>query len=275
MSSAAMRIGIVAIVMLAACAPAKYDPCDEIEHTVYRDTGAAIRAILRRAPRPRVYAVGEYHPASGSKVPSPLARFIGDVIHLLDPRAHHLLLEAWLDDGCSFEGEKIGAQVAAEIGRTPATYRDLRRLLDFAREMDVETHGLHMTCIEHSAMLDPEGRIDFFRLLETITMKLQERASQLAAQGKAIIVYGGALHNDLYPRFHLESLSYARGLADEVGPVLELDLVVPEVVHGMPLVRRDPWFPLLSLARPDRVIVWQRAKDSYVLILPTTPVATR
>jgi hypothetical protein len=268
-----MRIGIVAVACaLACCAPAKYDPCDEIPHRVYLDTGTAIRAILERAPRPRIYAVGEYHPAKGSKVPSPLARFIGEVIHLLDPRAHHLLLEAWLDDGCSFEGEKIGAQVAAEIGRTPATYKDLGRLLKLARQMEVQTHGLHMTCIEHSAMLDPKGRIDFFRLLETITMKLHERARQLAEEGKAVIVYGGALHNDLYPRYQLESLSYARGLADEVGPVLELDLIVPEVVRSLPLAKREHWYPLLARARPDRVVVWERAKDSYVLILPTTEI---
>lgn len=251
-----------------------FDPCDGIEHRVYPDTATAIRRILKGAPRPRVYAVGEYHPDEDSRVPSPLARFIGEIIHLLDPRAHHLVLEAWLEEGCSFDGEKVGAQVVAELGRTLASYRDLERLLVYARRLDVETHGLSMSCLEHGAMLDPRGRVDFFRLLETIAMKLHERARQLAAEGKAIIVYGGALHNDLYPMPPLATLSYARELADELGGVLEIDLVVPEVVMHMPFVRRERWYPLLRKVSPDRAIVWQRAIDSYVVILPSTPNAT-
>jgi len=43
---------------------------------------------------------------------------------------------------------------------------------------------------------------------------------------------------------------------------------VPEIVAPMRMVRWEPWFPLLGLASPSRVIVWQRAPDSYVVILP-------
>jgi hypothetical protein len=50
--------------------------------------------------------------------------------------------------------------------------------------------------------------------------------------------------------------------------VLEIDLVVPEVVAYMPMVRDEPWFPLLGRASPDRVIVWDRGPGSYVVILP-------
>ena len=84
-----------------------------------------------------------------------------------------------------------------------------------------------------------------------------------------IAVYGGALHNDLYPRWPLDELSYAKPLAGELGgSVLEIDLVVPEVVADMALVRDEPWFPLLGLASPSRVVVWQRGPSSYVVILP-------
>lgn len=263
---------VVAVVVACVACVSRYDPCD-IPHERYADTATAIRAVLEKAPRPRVYAVGEYHPARGSRVPSPLARFVGEIIHLLDPRAHHLLLEAWLDAGCSFEGEPVGAQVAAAIGRTPATYADLGTLIGLARELDVETHGIQMSCIEHTAMLDRRGRVDFLLLLETITAKLHERARALAEGGKAIIVYGGALHNDLYPVRALASLSYAHALAHEIdGSVLELDLVVPEVALALPTVTREDWYPLLARATPGHAIVWQRAIDSYVVILPTTPM---
>jgi hypothetical protein len=50
--------------------------------------------------------------------------------------------------------------------------------------------------------------------------------------------------------------------------VLEIDLVVPEIVAPLPMVRDEPWFPLLARASPERTIVWKRGPSSYVLILP-------
>jgi hypothetical protein len=52
------------------------------------------------------------------------------------------------------------------------------------------------------------------------------------------------------------------------GHVLEIDLVVPEVVAGMEMIRSEPWFPLLGRASPSRVLVWERGPGSYVVILP-------
>ena len=78
-----------------------------------------------------------------------------------------------------------------------------------------------------------------------------------------------ALHNDLYPHWPLEELSYAQPLAAELGGgVVELDLVVPEIVAPMASIRYEPWFPLLARAAPHRTTLWQRGPSSYVLILP-------
>ena len=71
------------------------------------------------------------------------------------------------------------------------------------------------------------------------------------------------------PRWPLEQLSYARQLSQQLGgKVLEIDLVVPEVVASMDMIRAEPWFPLLGRASPRRTIVWQRGPASYVVILP-------
>ena len=43
----------------------------------------------------------------------------------------------------------------------------------------------------------------------------------------------------------------------------------------MPMVRDEPWFPLLGRASPDRVIVWNRGPGSYVVILPAQSDAGR
>jgi hypothetical protein len=126
-----------------------------------------------------------------------------------------------------------------------------------------------MTCIEYDAVIDASGHVDFLLLLELITGKLAETTRSLVAKDRAVIVYGGALHNDLYPRWPLESLSYAKSLSQELGGrVLEIDLVVPEAVAAMDMIRSEPWFPLLGRASPSRVLIWQRGPASYVVILP-------
>lgn len=84
-----------------------------------------------------------------------------------------------------------------------------------------------------------------------------------------MIVYGGALHNDLYPRWQLETLSYADKLNKDLhGGVVEIDLVVPEIIAPMSMVRSEPWFPLIGRAAPNRVMVWKRGPASFVVILP-------
>ena len=267
----AMKLGLAAAaLLLCACRVPVYDPLDELSFRVFPDARAAVGAILGEVRAPRVYAVGEYHPTRATAgARSPLAHFTDEIIGLLEPRAQHLVVESWFD-GCRGDGgERVAAQVAAAIHRPASTGAELQRLAAAAVQRRLVTHTLPMTCIEQSAMLDPRGKVDFLRLLETITYKLEETARRLVDEGRDVIIYGGALHNDLYPRHPFEELSYARGLARELGDgVLELDLVVPEVVAPLASVRTEAWFPLLGLASPDRVVVWERGPESYVVMLP-------
>lgn len=256
------------LAVLSACTI--YDPAREIPHREYRGTQAAIGAILDEARDTRVYAIGEYHPTrTAIAKTSPLARFTGEIVELLEPRAQHLIVEAWLDDTCrSQDADAIQMQVLKVTNRALTQASDLQVLLAATRGR-IQTHGLPMTCIEHSSVLDSLGRVDFLRLLLLVTEKLGDTTRALVAQGRDVIVYGGALHNDLYPNWPLEDLSYAKALETQLGGgVLEIDLVVPEIVAPMAMIRREPWFPLLGRASPDRVVVWARGPNSYVVILP-------
>jgi hypothetical protein len=259
---------LAGIVVLAACHV--YDPIDEIPHREFARVAAAFDAILAEVPPVRVYAVGEYHVTDKVHVrTTPLARFTHDILGKLDPRAHQLVIESWANDGC--RGDSLNRQVSDATGRGSGTAKELEALRIASYKLHVETHGLAVTCIEHSAMFDAHGNVDFYRLLELVTDKLGDAAREaLAADpSRPVIVYGGALHNDLYPRWTLDGLSYALPLSRELGGgVLEIDLVVPEVVAGMRLVQTEPWYPLLSRAAPDRVLVWERGPSSYVVILP-------
>ncbi|MCX5742297.1 MAG: hypothetical protein NT062_07360 [Proteobacteria bacterium] len=260
-----------AIVCLLFTACAVFEPIDDVpsSHAVYPDTAAAIAAILAEGT-PRVFAVGEFHPSKSSgTITAPITRFTDTIIQQLQPYAQDLVVETWHDD-CG--AASLQPQLARALQRPVATGADIAHLARESTRLSIHTRGLAISCLEHQAMRDPTGSIDFFRLLQLVTTKLHEAAlDALAGSGRpGVIIYGGALHNDLYPRWPLEDLSYAAPLARELGDgaVVELDLVVPEVVAPMLAVRLEPWFPLIGLASPSRVIVWRRGPHSFVVILP-------
>lgn len=251
------------ILTLVAACNTVYDPVDDIPHRVLPNTGAAIRTILAETGNVQVYAVGEYHVTSPlhDRVAAPLAHFTDDIVGRLSTWADDLVVEAWFDASCAGD-DTVQAQIQAVTNR-PAAAADLTQLAATKLPM----HGLPMTCIEHSSMLDAKGRVDFFRLLVMVTDKLRESTERLVKQGHSVIVYGGALHNDLYPRWALEELSYAAPLAKQT-TVVEIDLVVPEVVEPLKVLWQEPWYPLLSRSGPSRVLLWERGPNSYVIILP-------
>jgi hypothetical protein len=263
-----MRAAVVAgAIALAACQA--FDPIREVPHR-HREsptTADAIAMILAENPTPLVYAIGEYHQTRNAiAATSPLARFTREIIGMLEPYADHLVVEAWLDASCWGNTRE---QVVAATQRSEVTQMEVMRLIDRSKRLHLKTHTLPLTCIEYDAVVDASGHVDFLLLLELVTEKLAETTRSLLAKDRAVIVYGGALHNDLYPRWPLDTLSYAKPLAAQLGGrVLEIDLVVPEVVATMDMIRSEPWFPLLGRASPKRVLVWQRAPASYVVILP-------
>jgi hypothetical protein len=263
-----MRLGLVLVVLCSCLTP--YDPCDELTFQEFSTTASAVAAILDHAGPAKVYAVGEYHPTKRTQVgPSPLARFTSDIIDQMMPRARHLVVEAWTDTGCSGAGQRAQLQVAQAIGRPPAQTTDIEALVMKSAKNRLATHGLQMTCIERGALLDRMGHVDFLRLLELVTEKLQATTKALVSDDRAVIVYGGALHNDLYPRWPLGALSYAEPLQQDLGGgVVEIDLIVPEVVAPLAMIRNEGWFPLLGRSAPGRTLVWERGPGSYVLILP-------
>lgn len=263
-----MRAGIALCCLATACR--YFDPIAEVPrgHREVDTTADAITLILAENPRPRVYAIGEYHETRNAiAATSPLARFTQEIIMLLEPHAQHLVVEAWLDASC-WSGRTTD-QVQQVTQRPASTSMEVMRLVRRTEQTRLQAHTLPMTCIEYDSVIDASGHVDFLLLLHLVTGKLAETTRALLERSRGVIVYGGALHNDLYPRWPLEELSYADKLARDLGgDVLEIDLVVPEVVAPMAMIRSEAWFPLLGRASPDRVMVWQRGPASYVVILP-------
>ena len=273
-------VALTAVVTLQALtlgAFRTYDPIAETPHRTVPNVPDAIRLILAENSNVRVFAVGEYHPTKRSMAAAatmPAALFRKDVLPVLDLVANHLLLESWIDDGSwSAPVSALAHQVTLAMDR-PGNAALLPGRAPALSSMTL--HLLQLTPIEQDALLDPRGRVDFFRLLTTITTKLNDTAQQLVARHASdkLVIYGGALHNDLYPRWPLDVYSYAQPLHAALGGgVVEIDIVVPEIAANNPATAHLPWLPLLAAAGPDRVLVYQPGPHSYVIITQTSDTA--
>jgi hypothetical protein len=238
----------------------------------YDSPAAALRALLARE-RPRVVAFGEYHEIKGApKVASALRHFQDELFAEVKPAASDLLVETWVTEGrCGSEEKQVVAKVEETTKRPEATESEIVGLLRHAKEAGLRPHILTLTCAEY-ASLQPEGAIDYQRLLSLVGDKLRQRIFQLLADKKTrtVLVYGGALHNDLYPEPLLAAYTFGAAVKKRSRDrYLEVDLYVPEYIEkDERLVAQPFWQAYQALGRTDRTVVVRRGAGSFIVIFP-------
>jgi hypothetical protein len=235
--------------------PAAPIPAAEAPRIVkHASPGAAVATLLPDAGG--VIAFGELHQTRATaKVRSAIARFTDEILPVVAPHASHLIVETWITRGTCGEAE---AQVTEEVARTTErpveTESEIVKLLRRAKELGVAPHVLDVGCDEYEVLAGgTAGKVDYDKLL-TITNQHLERAIGQGlllprASGRPlVIVYGGALHNDLFPDPALAKYTFGRHVhAATRGAYREVDLYVPEMVDGTPALKAEPWYR-----------VWQR-----------------
>lgn len=222
-----------------------------------------------------VIAFGELHQTKATaKVRSALARFTDDILPVIAPRAAHIVVETWMSTGACGESERqVTEDVARTTERPAATEDEIVRLLRRAKEMGVAPHVLGIGCEEYKALAGGGQGVDYDKLL-TITAQHLERAIRQAAmlprsgERPLVIVYGGALHNDLHPDATLAKYSFGRAIhAFMRGAYREVDLYVPEMIETMPALAAEAWYPVwLQNRAGKRPLVIRRSPRSSVLI---------
>lgn len=235
---------------------------------------AAVSAFLGDARG--VVAFGELHQtAKTAAVRSTLARFTEDVLPAVAPRAAHLIVETWVSRGACGEPEKrVTEDVARTTERPPQTENEIVRLLRRAKELGVAPHVLDVDCHEYQA-IETGGRVDYDRLLALTRAHLQRAIEQALALPRPagrplILVYGGALHNDLQPAPALAAYSFGPAIeARTSGGYREVDLYAPELVDALPALRAEPWYPVWkAAAQPGRTVLIRRSPRSAVVLFP-------
>lgn len=259
----------------------------------YDSAGAALQALLARGPR--VLAFGEFHETiKGPKVPSSLRRFTDELLPLLMPHTSDLVVETWISQGdCGKKEEAVVADVAKTTARPAATEAEIVTMVRRAKEGGVKPYALAMSCEDYRAIYTDQG-VDYDKMLTVLTRELRgkvelvlkRRAQPVAAPARPdggapvavdparrlILVYGGALHNDLYPRPELANYTFGPPLQRLLGAeYLEVDVFVPEYIQGSAAMRKEPWYALAQkAARPGKALLVERGPGSFIILFPRT-----
>jgi hypothetical protein len=267
-----MRVG-AALLLIASLAHA--------EEVRFFDTPEAALAVALEG-KPRVIAFGEYHQIEGGpKVPSALTRFRTQLFPTVAPRASDLVVETWVTSGqCGKTEEKVAAQVQETTKRPEVTEDEIVTLLKAGKAAGVRPHILTLDCKEYEALLPKaDGKIDYEALLATVTRHLKKEALAALAtpspsSERAVVVYGGALHNDVYPRKELKAYSFAADLSRATkGRYREVDLYVPEYVESDKEITGAAWWPTVEKRAPGQTALVTRGPRSFIVVFPRTPPA--
>jgi hypothetical protein len=271
----AVSLGAAAVVLARAPAP---PPEVAPAARAYPSAADAIRALLADAGG--VVAFGEIHQDTATTATrSSLARFRDEVLPMLAPRAAHLIVETWVTRGACGKAEaRVTEDVQATTERPPETENEIVSLLRRAKEAGVAPHILEVTCDEYAVLAGSGDRgVDYEKLLAITTRHLEAAVRQAALLPRSperplVLVYGGALHNDLYPRPAMAAYSFApASYALMRGAYREIDLYVPEFAERMPSARQEPWYRVWRRAAKSGVVsVIPRSSHSAVVVFPRT-----
>lgn len=261
----------------SSAAPAS--ACGDMPCTQHDSPREAFLEAMRADPA--VLAVGEAHAQKGSTVPSAAKRFTEEILPALAGRASDLLVELMMPPtGCNAATSEVKKkQEPATTQQAPTNQNEYVIMGDRARALGIVPDLLRPTCGDMDAVRDAgDDAIDaslrlIARLCETQAGRLVDRdAHSDADRAKAVIVYGGMLHNDLAPPPDRAAWSYAPALDAKVGGrLVSIDLIVPEFITD-----DDTWKSLPWVARYDRaklgskVTLIKTADRSYVFVFAET-----
>lgn len=244
-------------------------------HERFPSAAAALPRVL--ASNPRILGVGEIHAKEGGPSgPTTLARFSTELLPALAAHTTDLVIETWrLDGRCGAQEEVVAEKVQADTKRPEATKSELALLVEAAVAANVRPHDLAITCDEYATLLGRDGEIAYDALLRLLAVKLGAFAEQASATpDAAMVLYGGAVHNDVAPSEALAPYSYGAA-ASARGSYVELDLYDPALVRASPALIEPAWAPLLDHTGPDRVLLYARGPNSFVMLLPEAAVTGR
>jgi hypothetical protein len=254
-------------------------PCGDLGCLQFETPAEAFGAVL--VGDPRVVAIGEAHAPKGATASSAAKRFGDELLPLLRGRASDLLVELMMPPtGCADAAAEVRAKQAPATSQQAETNQgEYVAMGDRARQLGIVPDMLRPSCADMDGVRDAgDGAIEaslamIARLTVAQAGKLVDRDAHVEAdRGKAVVVYGGMLHNDLDPPPERAAWSYAALLdARTGGKLVAVDLVVPEFVTDDAIWRALPWYAHYDRARLGaKTTLFRVGEKSFVLVFPET-----
>jgi hypothetical protein len=246
----------------------------ELRARVVPSVPAALEELLAR--HPRVVAFGEIHQTTASlRVPSSLKHFTDELLSVVAPRASDLVVETWVTQGkCGKTETAVLKDVHRTTQRPVVTEDEVVTLIKKAKAAGVAPHILSVSCQEYETIYQGK-HVDYDALLRMTSEKLEAGIREVLARpgahdDRAVVVYGGALHNDLAPAPDLSAYTFGESVSTSVGgKYLEVDLYVPEYAEKQKSLRAEPWYRAYRrAARSGQAVVIERSLASYVIVFP-------
>jgi hypothetical protein len=245
------------------------------EHQSYADLAAAIAATVPADAR--VVGFGEIHARIDRiQVRSALSYFTA-ALPAFGEKVSDIIVETWIvDPKCGQKAVESTKKLETEVKRPEATKNEVQLLADAAKAAKIQPHAMTLTCKDYETLSSKGGAPDPIVMLGLTKRELQRIAvSAVTHRDKEpnhrpwIALYGGALHNDRFPKEGTAEWSYADWVDRTAqGKYIEIDLIVPEFAEADKFSKDQPWFPLVAGANTVRV--WKRGERSFVVILPRT-----
>lgn len=228
--------------------------------------------------------IGEAHALAGTEAIEPaVRRFTRDLLPLLRTKATDLVVELMIPNPrCRKEAARAKEEQKVVTERQAAgDQNDYVALAAAARSLGIRPHALEPTC-DDLARIAGAGPDAVTASLDVVTRLARESLERLYEDNasrndaRAVVAYGGAMHNDLQPRPGREKWSFGPALSKLTGGrYVEIDLIVPEFIADSPAWKGLPWLPLFDpAAHPTEATLLSPEPGSFVLVFPRTPVAT-
>jgi hypothetical protein len=145
-----------------------------------------------------------------------------------------------------------------------------------ARKLGIVPDLIRPSCADLDAIDNADDPIDAsLRTIERLTREkvgalLDRDARTPGDEGKMVVTYGGAIHNDREPPAERRAWSFGPALDRSTGGrYVEVDIYVPEFMDGS-----DPWKSLPFYAAYDKTklgvktTMFRIRERSYVIVLP-------
>lgn len=245
-------------------------PCAELSCTTFANAIDAARAAL--SSEVRVVGFGEAHAPGHFRGRTTVKRFTEDLLPSLAARSKHLLVELLVPPkGCEKERQKVQAESdAITEGQAEENQSEYVALGHAARSHGVVPDVLHPSCEEMQAVAAAD--VGVLALMETIALLSQRTAerwlAEPAGERPLVLLYGGALHNDVSPREPLATWSYGPRLIElSGGHYVEVDLVVPELVGDTDSWKKFAWYGAVRSLPPGHGTTLVRVSErSFALV---------